>query len=145
MHCQHRHSHDHKHKSTSINYKRTKAISKEYSFFVFAIWISLDAWTNLFITSLIAPVITREVIMENEIVDLNVLFNLNTIFQVLFTINARTINAAFIPKVHCSFCTCHTVGFFLGFLQYWCWHVSVELTMYCSMYRVQFNNRLTNI
>ena len=36
------------------------------------------------ITGLIAPVITREVIMENEIVDLNVLFlNLNTIFQVL--------------------------------------------------------------
>ena len=39
------------------------------------------------ITGLIAPVITREVIMENEIVDLNVLFlNLNNIFQVLFTI-----------------------------------------------------------
>ena len=66
------------------------------------------------ITGLIAPVITREVIMENEIVDLNVLFlNLNTIFQVLFTIYIPTINAAFVPKVHRSFCTCRTVGFFL--------------------------------
>ena len=66
------------------------------------------------ITSLIAPVLTREVIMENEIVDLNVLFlNLNTIFQVLFTIYIPTINAAFVLKVHRSFCTCRTVGFFL--------------------------------
>ena len=52
--------------------------------------------------------------MENEIVDLNVLFlNLNNIFQVLFTIYIPTINAAFVPKVHRSFCTCRTVGFFL--------------------------------
>ena len=51
------------------------------------------------ITGLIAPVLTREVIMENEIVDLNVLFlNLNTIFQVLFTIYIPTINA--VPSVH---------------------------------------------
>ena len=64
------------------------------------------------ITGLIAPVITREVIMENEIVDLNVLFlNLNTIFQVLFTIYIPSINAAFFS--HRSFCTCRTVGFFL--------------------------------
>ena len=61
------------------------------------------------ITGLIAPVITREVIIivdlieRNEIVDLNVLFlNLNTIFQVLFTIYIPTINAAFVPKVHRS-------------------------------------------
>ena len=66
------------------------------------------------ITGLIPPVIPREVIMENEIVDLNVLFlNLNNIFQVLFTIYIPTINAAFVPKVHRSFCTCRTVGFFL--------------------------------
>ena len=44
MRYQHRHNHDHKHKTTSINYERTKAISKEYSFcFVFAIWMSFDA------------------------------------------------------------------------------------------------------
>ena len=68
----------------------------------------------VYITGLIAPVIIREVIMENEIVDLNVLFlNLNTIFQVLVTIYIPTINAAFVPKVHRSFCTCRTVGFFL--------------------------------
>ena len=60
-------------------------------------------------TGLIAPEITREVIMENEIVDLNVLFlNLNSVFQVLFTIYIPTINAAFVPKVHRSFCTCRT-------------------------------------
>ena len=47
-------------------------------------------------TGLTAQVVTREVIMENEIVDLNVLFlNLNNIFQVLFTIYIPTINAAF--------------------------------------------------
>ena len=63
---------------------------------------------------IIAPVLTREVIMENEIVDLNVLFlNLNTIFQVLFTIYIPTINAVFVPKVQRSFCTCRTVGFLL--------------------------------
>ena len=39
--------------------------------------------------------------MENEIVDLNVLFrNLNNIFQVLFTIYIPTINAAFDESVH---------------------------------------------
>ena len=53
------------------------------------------------ITGLIAQVITREVIMENKIVDLNVLFlNLNNIFQVLFTIYIPTINAAFDESVH---------------------------------------------
>ena len=56
----------------------------------------------------------REVIMENEIVDLNVLsLNLYNIFQVLFTIYIPTINAAFVPKVHRSFCKSRTVGFFL--------------------------------
>ena len=46
-------------------------------------------------------VITREVIMENGIVDLNVLFlNLNNIFQVLFTIYIPTINTAFDESVH---------------------------------------------
>ena len=53
------------------------------------------------ITGLVAQVITREVIMENEIVDLNVFFlNLNNIFQVLFTIYIPTINAAFDKSVH---------------------------------------------
>ena len=33
MRYQHQHNQDHKHKTTSINYERTKAISKElYSF-----------------------------------------------------------------------------------------------------------------
>ena len=43
----------------------------------------------------------HKVTMENEIVDLNILFvNLNNIFQVLFTIYIPTINAAFEEAVH---------------------------------------------
>ena len=61
------------------------------------------------ITGLIAPVITREVIMENEIADLNVLFlNLNNIFQVLFTIYIPTIiMSCLFPK--CTVPSVHVV------------------------------------
>ena len=61
------------------------------------------------ITGLIAPEIAREVIMENEIVDLlNVLFlNLNNIFQVLFTIYVPTLTPRFFPK--CTVPSVHVV------------------------------------
>ena len=51
----------------------------------------------------IAPVITREVIMENEIVDLNILFlKLSNIFQVLFTIFGYECILRLQCLVHCS-------------------------------------------
>lgn len=51
--------------------------------------------------AVIAQVIRREVIMENKIDYLNVLFlNLNNIFQVLLTIYIPTINAAFDESMH---------------------------------------------
>ena len=61
------------------------------------------------ITGLIAPAITREVIMENEIADLNVLFlNLNNIFQVLFTIYIPTIiMSRLFPKAKCTVPSVH--------------------------------------
>ena len=50
---------------------------------------------STFITGLIVPVITREVIMENEIVEI-LFLNLNNIFQVLFTLFPKCT----VPSVH---------------------------------------------
>ena len=60
------------------------------------------------ITGLIPPVIPREVIMENEIVDLNVLFlNLNNIFQVYLQSTYLPLTPRLFPK--CTVPSVHVV------------------------------------